>query len=240
MTHEKDTGEPGSQTMKPAVESPKRLDLLPKSRLEAFADGVFAIAITLLALEIEVPAGAGSFWRALAEEWPSFLSYLVSFVFIGGLWMSHVSVTRLMRRGDSTLYGLHLLVLLFVTILPFSTRLMATHLGDDWEQGAVTLFGINLVLASVTLNATIGYAMRDKDLRDDTIAVRELRSFFRLRLWSTLVLLAAVALAVLVPLVAVLVYLGASAVFVFQPMLSAWRKRRRTRSLAKVGKSDDG
>ncbi len=85
-------------------ESSKRTDLLPKSRLEAFSDGVFAIAITLLVLEIEVPMGTESLWQALAEEWPSFLGYLVSFVFIGGLWMTHVSVTR---SGEAR--GLHLL-----------------------------------------------------------------------------------------------------------------------------------
>lgn len=239
MPPKNDNGETGPHPTEPAVGSAKRLDLLPKSRLEAFADGVFAIAITLLVLDIEVPTGTGSFWRALAEEWPSFLGYLVSFVFIGGLWVNHVSVTRLVRRGDSTLYGLHLLVLFFVAILPFSTRLMATHLGDEWERGAVTLFGINLVLASLMLNATIGYAMRDKDLRDDTVAEEELRSFFRLRLWTTLVLVVAAVLAVVLPLVAVLIYLGASAVFLVQPVLSAWRQRRRARAHAKAEKSGD-
>jgi uncharacterized membrane protein len=223
----------------PAIESSGRMDLLPKSRLEAFADGVFAIAITLLVLEIEAPVGTGSLWRGLAEEWPSFLGYLVSFVFIGGLWMSHVSVTRLVKRGDSTFYGLNLLVLLFVAILPFSTKLMATHLGDEWEQGAVVLFGANLVLASIMINATIAYAMRDKDLRDDTVAEQELRSFLRSRLWNTLILVVAAALAIVVPLVAVLVYLGASVAFLVQPMLSAWRQRRRARARARIVESGD-
>ena len=221
---------------KPVVEGTGRLDLLPKNRLEAFADGVFAIAITLLVLEIEVPTGSGGFWKALLEEWPSFLGYLVSFVFIGGLWMSHVSVTRLVKRGDTTLYGLHLLVLLFVAILPFTTKVMATNLGDQWEHGAVTLFGINLVLASALLNVTIRYVRRDKALRDDTVAEEELKSFFRLRLWSTLSLVVAAVLAAVLPLVAVLIYLLASAVFLVQPVFSMWRRPRRARTRDEAAK----
>jgi len=150
-----------------------------------------------------------------------------------------VSVTRLAKRGDSTLYGLNLLVLLFVAILPFSTKLMATHLGDEWEQGAATLFGINLVLASLMLNATIRYTMRDKALRDDTVAERELASFFRLRLWNTVVLVVAAVLAVVVPLAAVLIYLVVSVLFLVQPVLSAWRQRRRARAHTKVDNPGD-
>jgi uncharacterized membrane protein len=233
MPEADEVGKPEVAVREPtAGESSKRMDLLPKSRLEAFSDGVFAIAITLLVLEIEVPMGTESLWQALAEEWPSFLGYLVSFAFIGGLWMTHVSVTRLVKRGDSTFYGLNLLVLLFVAILPFSTKLMATHLGDKWEQGAVLLFGANLVLASAIINATIGYAMREEDLRDDTVAEQELRSFFRSRLWTTLILVVAAALAIVAPLVAVFIYLGVSLAYLVAPIVSAARTRRRPKARA--------
>jgi ABC-type transport system involved in cytochrome bd biosynthesis fused ATPase/permease subunit len=94
------------------------------------------------------------------------------------------------------------------------------------------LFGANLVLASAIINATIGYAMREEDLRDDTVAEQELRSFFRSRLWTTLILVVAAALAIVAPLVAVFIYLGVSLAYLVAPIVSAARTRRRPKARA--------
>ncbi len=85
-----------------------RVRLLPKSRLEAFSDGVMAIVITLLVLELEVPEESTELLAALAEEWVSYLGYIVSFVFVGGLWLSHVDLTRFIKRSDSVFMRLNL------------------------------------------------------------------------------------------------------------------------------------
>lgn len=213
----------------PEDKGSRRIDLLPKDRLEAFADGVFAIAITLLVLEIGLPEGGENFWHSLAEEWPSFLGYLVSFAFIGGLWIDHVSFTRLIKQSDHTLFSLNLLVLLFVAILPFSTELMATQLGEAGERGAVALFGTNLALASIMITATISYTLHDEELTDVVVAKPELRSFSRERFFSSLTYLIAAVIAIIVPVAAVFIYLGTSIFFVIKPVVQAARKRRRAK-----------
>jgi uncharacterized membrane protein len=93
--------------------------------MEAFSDGVFAIAITLLVLEIGVPSGAGDdLLRALTDEWPSYLAYLVSFSTIGAVWFAHTVITEYLGRANSTLIRLNLLLLMVVSFLPFPTRLL--------------------------------------------------------------------------------------------------------------------
>jgi uncharacterized membrane protein len=103
-------------------------------RFNAFSDGVFAIAITLLVLELPVPAEDVGIWSALAHTWRDFVGYLISFAFIGGIWLTHAGLTKVMRRGDSVSYGVNLILLLFVALLPFSTKLMVAHVNapDAW------------------------------------------------------------------------------------------------------------
>lgn len=98
---------------------------LPKSRLEAFSDGVFAIVVTLLILELEVPPPSADIGPALIEEWPAYLGYLISFAFIGGSWIAHTNTTRFIRAVDAGWMRLNLLLLLLVSFLPFTTSLMA-------------------------------------------------------------------------------------------------------------------
>ena len=96
--------------------------------MEAFSDGVFAIAITLLVLEIGVPAGSeDDLLGALVEEWPSYLAYVVSFATIGAVWFSHNVITEYLDHADSILLRLNLLLLALVSFLPFPTRLLAEY-----------------------------------------------------------------------------------------------------------------
>jgi uncharacterized membrane protein len=204
---------------------------LPKGRLEAFADGVLAIVITILVLELAVPRrGEGAHLaHALGQEWRGFAGYLISFVFVGGVWIAHANATRLIKRGDQILFRLCLLQLFFVTLLPFMTSLMTTHLGGSGERLAVPLYGLDLLLASVMLNVMIQYLAENRHLVTDEIADEELGEIARQRR-STLVLLAiATLLAILLPHVAVGLYLLATVAFVIAPLLLA-RRRRTTRS----------
>ena len=87
-------------------------------RIEAFSDGVFAIAITLLVLELTPPAlESGSVWTGLVEQWPEYLAYLVSFASIGAAWVAHAAVTDHLAGVDSLFLRLNLLLLLFVLLL---------------------------------------------------------------------------------------------------------------------------
>ncbi len=198
------------------------IGLLPSTRLEAFSDGVFAIAITLLVLELDVPAAAEDLGRELGSQWPSYLGYLVSFAFIGGVWMSHTTLTRFLKAADQVLLGLNLVLLLLVSLLPFTTSLMATHLGD--ERLAVVVFGINLTLASLMVTVVFRYAARTEGLADRA-ADRQLAAFERQRRTSVGFQAAATLLGLFLPSVAVLVYLAISVLVLIAPILHAGRRR---------------
>ena len=111
---------------------------MTKARLEAFSDGVFAVAITLLVIEIAVPTGE-DLWHQLKEEWPSFAAFFVSFWVIGIIWVNHHGVLDHLKRANREVLYLNLLLLMTVVFIPFSTALLAEHLksGADEEVAAV-------------------------------------------------------------------------------------------------------
>ena len=125
------------------------------NRLEAFSDGVLAIAITLLVLELSVPEVAeAGLLDALLAQWPEYLAYLVSFATIGAIWVAHSAVTEYLEEADPTILRLNLLLLFFVSLLPFTTRLLAENFEvEDAERVAVTIYGLNLLLASLVLSS---------------------------------------------------------------------------------------
>jgi TMEM175 potassium channel family protein len=118
------------------------------NRLEAFSDGVFAIAITLLVLELNVPTG-DNLWHELKQEWPSFASFFVSFWVIGIIWVNHHGVLDHLDRADRGVLYLNLLLLFTVVFIPFPTALMAEHLksGADEQVAAVVYSGAFLAMA---------------------------------------------------------------------------------------------
>src|ERR1041385_9184169 len=103
------------------------------ARLEAFSDGVYAIAITLLVLDLKVPmVQDGKLASALLHQWPMYFAFLISFAFIGIMWVNHHRLFNHIRRCDNRLLFLNLLLLLGVTVVPFPTALLAAHLkGGD-------------------------------------------------------------------------------------------------------------
>jgi uncharacterized membrane protein len=138
-------------------------------RLEAFSDGVFAIAITLLVLDLAVPATQHSeqhLLNAIADQWPGYLGYVVSFATIGALWLGHDAITDYLEQANSTLLRLNLLVLLLVSFLPYPTRLLAEYVTKkEAERVAVTVYGITLLLAAAMLSVLWRYALRSKLVR---------------------------------------------------------------------------
>ena len=117
---------------------------LQTGRLEALSDGVYAIAITLLVLDIVVPAGAARhLLRSVAGLWPSYLAYVVSFATIGASWLGHNVITEYLERADAAFIRLNLLLLLVVAFLPFPTRLFADYIKQPGpERVAATIYGI--------------------------------------------------------------------------------------------------
>jgi uncharacterized membrane protein len=121
---------------------------MDRSRLEAFSDGVFAVAITLLALNLTVAGpGNGPNYPSLTDQlqahWPAFLAYLISFFMIGIVWVNHHALVRAIISVDRTLLFLNLVLLLFVVLIPFATATVADYLTKNtWDANvAMALYG---------------------------------------------------------------------------------------------------
>jgi uncharacterized membrane protein len=142
---------------------------LSTGRLEAFSDGVFAIAITLLVLDIAIPATAERhLLRSVIDLWPSYLAYVVSFSTIGAMWLGHNAITEYLDHADAGLVRLNLLFLLFVAFLPLPTKLFADFIErESSERVAVTTYGISLLLTSTLLLVLWRYAIRTRLVRPD-------------------------------------------------------------------------
>jgi TMEM175 potassium channel family protein len=137
-----------------------------KGRLETFADGVFAIAATLLVLEITVPelGPDESLGDALLDLWPSYLAYATSFLTIGIMWVNHHTVFRQIREADLRFLYLNLGLLLCVAFVPFPTTLLADHAWGDEGRAAALAYGITLTITAVFFNAIWRYAIWDRRL----------------------------------------------------------------------------
>jgi uncharacterized membrane protein len=149
-------------------------------RLEAFSDGVFAVAITLLILEINVPGG-DNLWHQLKEEWPSFASFFVSFWVIGIIWVNHHGVLDHLKRATRPVLYLNLLVLMTVVFIPFSTALMADHLKSGADERAaalvyaLTFFAMGVAFALLWTyimghRRELGVQIPDEEVRRTSIA----------------------------------------------------------------------
>jgi uncharacterized membrane protein len=133
-------------------------------RAEALSDGVIAIAITLLVLDLHVPAGHAGLLRALAGQWPQYAAYAVSFLIIGIIWVNHHGFFDRLRRVDRPLLFLNLLFLLFVSVLPFPTALVAAHLLDPQGPVAMAVYCANMAAMGLAFGALVLYAVRHTGL----------------------------------------------------------------------------
>ncbi len=122
----------------------------PTNRIEAFSDGVLAIAITLLVLEIKVPHG-GHLLPALLEQWPSYLAYLASFATIGIIWLNHHAFFGRVRFIDRQLQFWNLALLLAVSFLPFPTAVLASYVDRGGADARVSVAFYGLVGVLMTL-----------------------------------------------------------------------------------------
>ena len=158
-------------------ERPRRLS--ESNRVEAFSDGVFSIAITLLVLELAVPTFSGSFGSQLVGEWVSYVAYLAAFGNIGVLWMGHHTVFTRIAAVDSGLLWRNLVLLLTVSVVPFPTAVIASAFrnGTSADQAAAVLaYAIVGMASGVAWTLLFGYLRRRPDLLDENVDVR----FFRL------------------------------------------------------------
>jgi uncharacterized membrane protein len=188
------------------------------NRLEAFSDGVFAIAITLLILEIRVPdIGPGeSLAAALRHLWPSYIAYATSFALIGIIWANHHSLFRLVHRADHLLIMLNLALLLCVSFLPFPTALVARFVHDtDQESTAVAAYGISLTVLAIFYNWLWFYVVRNREhlmhtgVNEAAIRHRSVRFLMGPLLYGVSVPLAFVS-----PWISIAIYIGLALLYI--------------------------
>jgi uncharacterized membrane protein len=181
-------------------------------RLEAFSDGVFAIAATILVLEFSVHAH-GDLGRELLHIWPSYFAYVTSFVTIGIIWMNHHHTVSLLGRTDRTMLFINNLLLLTIAFLPFPTRLVAEHLRHAGAKPAALAYGGTFLVMATLHQVWWQYARRGRRLVAAETPDSALRAVDRAYLPGVFMYGAVFALAFLSPLASVVLTFAIAAFY---------------------------
>ncbi|MFF9094357.1 TMEM175 family protein [Streptomyces sp. NPDC014776] len=191
----------------PAAPRPERSRTdFSTARLEAFSDGVFAIAITLLVLDLHVPEPDDLHGQTLADalghQWPAYFAYLVSFLVIGIIWINHHAMCALARRVDRRTLFANLFLLLTVSVIPFPTRLLATYLTAQHTDAhtAAAVYAATMVAMGIAFSLLFLSFTRDARALQQPIPRRDLTAAARRFSLGGLAYLATVAIAFLSPI----------------------------------------
>jgi TMEM175 potassium channel family protein len=194
-------------------------------RIEAFSDGVFAIAITLLIIEIGVPhvTGDESLSEALGDLWPSYGAYVLSFVMIGIYWANHHSLFRLFVRTDHYFLILNVFFLMTIAFLPFPTAVLGEYL-DNAEQRdtAVRLYALGLLLPAFGWLVVWLYA-NARGLVDERLAPEYVRFLTAQYVLSNVLYATALLLSFLDPWVALVIVVGLTLLYLLPPRRPQYR-----------------
>ena len=188
-------------------------------RIEAFSDGVFAIAITLLIIEIGVPhvTGDESLSEALGDLWPSYGAYVLSFVMIGIYWVNHHSLFRLFVRTDHFFLMLNVFFLMAIAFLPFPTAVLGEYLNDSVERdSAVRLYSLGLLLPAFGWIVVWLYA-NARGLVDERLAPEYVRFLTVQYLLSNVLYAGALMLSFLDAWVALAIVVGLTLLYLLPP-----------------------
>ncbi|MDP9174252.1 MAG: TMEM175 family protein [Planctomycetota bacterium] len=135
------------------------------SRIEAFSDGVFSVAITLLVFDLKVPSlsgtpTTGALWRELGKLWPSYFTFITSFFSVLIIWMNHHAIFRLIRRTNSIVMFANGVLLLLVSAVPFSTALVARYMQTPAAPVAGAIYAGMFVLTNMAYSSVLLSARR--------------------------------------------------------------------------------
>jgi uncharacterized membrane protein len=183
---------------------------VPKSRTEAFSDGVFAIAITLLIIEVRPPdSEAGDLAGDLVSLWPSYAAYVVSFVIIGIIWVNHHEIFSRITGVDRPLLFLNLLLLLTVAFLPFPTALLGEYIrAGDNSHIAAAVYSANMTLIGLAFIAMWTYLVRVPSLLAPEVGLEEARRARRSATIGPVIYGLSIALAFVNAVACLIVYAG--------------------------------
>lgn len=178
---------------------------MQKSRLEAFSDGVFAIVITLLILDIRFPeVEYGQFWGTLSSILPRILAYVLSFIIIGLYWVIHHNSMHAIKTTDRGFLWLNILLLLCVSFIPFPTSLVGRY---PFEAGPIIVYGVTLITCNLVGYLTVVYVHYHPHLATSEFSDKYLRRHTPNYIFVNGSYLGAILLANIYPLVSYLIYI---------------------------------
>jgi uncharacterized membrane protein len=188
------------------------------ARLEAFADGVFAIAATLLILNVDaqIPGDVRDLGASILHIWPSYLAYAVSFVTIGIMWVNHHTVMTQIDRTDRRFLFANIGLLMCIAFVPFPTRLVAEHIRGDGARDAALVYGFTMVATAIMFNVTWFYASRGRRLLRPDADPAVVSGITRSYLPGPWIYLAAALLAFVSPAASVIAFLAIAALYVVE------------------------
>jgi uncharacterized membrane protein len=194
-------------------------------RLETFADGVFAIAATLLILTVDgaVEGHGADLGESLRHAWPSYVGYVVSFVTIGIMWTNHHTVMSLIARVDRRFLLANLGLLMCIAFVPFPTRLLAENIRGDGAESAALAYGFTLTATAVFFNLVWFYAERGRRLLRADADPRIVAGLNRTYLPGPWIYLGATLVALASPTASALLYLAIAGLYVFESSLFGGR-----------------
>ena len=188
-------------------------------RTEAFSDGVFSIAATLLVLDLKVPAANGDLLSALAHMWPAYASYAVSFLTIGIIWMNHHVIFAHLRHVDRPLQVLNLLLLLMVALIPFPTSILATYLESGHDQAAAgAIYGIVMTGMGVSFGSLWMYVLHHDAVRTTTIPAARKRALLLRFAVGAPIYAAGIGLAFVSAKLSLLIYAALAVYYLLEPV----------------------
>jgi len=188
------------------------------ARLETFADGVFAIAATLLILNVDaqISGDAHGVGARLTHIWPSYLAYAVSFVTIGIMWLNHHTVLAQIERADRRFLLANVGLLLCIAFVPFPTRLVAEHIRGTGARDAALTYGFTMVATAVMFSVTWFYACAGKRLLRADASPAVVSGITRSYLPGPWIYLGATLVAFASPTASVLVFLATAVFYVVE------------------------
>ena len=195
--------------------------VFPIRRVEAFADGVFAIAATLLILDVVATGSPLS--EELIRIWPSYAAYVVTFVLIGVAWVNHGTLLGLVDKTDRTFLILNIFLLTTIAFLPFPTRLLAAHLLDEDAEAATLAYGLTLLVTSLLFNALWFYGVLRRGLLSPDVDEHVVQGISRSYVPGPFIFLGASAVAFVSPLVSAAIFTLATFFYLVESSLFARR-----------------
>ena len=188
---------------------------LKPNRIEFLSDGVFAIVMTILVIELSVPVitklrAAEELGGILLEMWPKFLAFVISFLVLGVLWFLHHAQFHFIKRSNGTFAWMNIIFLMSVALIPFSTALIGEY--HIYSKTAIIFWGANGFLCMLILNIIWWYATKkqnfvDKELVDNEIEP-EVIKLFQIRLLAGAALfIPAIGLSFVNPLISIAIYI---------------------------------